>query len=99
MKQGLLLTLHHILSVIFYCDLDTLSFKFSSTYRAMKANESIEEITARHSNFYWFGRYLRELVEGFGKDMEENRAYFHGISGNVRFTSTIAQFYHPMSID
>ncbi len=92
------ISLNYIIAVILYCDEDLLSFRFSSTYRPLDKAESIEHMIERHRNYYWFGRYLRELVEGFGKEIEvEDGAYYHGISGNVRFTSTIAKFHHPMS--
>ncbi len=96
--NGAPVSLHHLIAIILYCDQDLLSYKFSTTYRAIHLDENVKEITERHRNYYWFGRYLRELVEGFGKEIEEtDGSYYHGISGNVRFTSTIAKFHHPMS--
>ncbi len=96
--NGARISFNHLMVIILYCDYTLLSYKFSASFRAKEKNENIKIIKERHRNFYWFGRYLRELVEGFGKEISaEDAPYFHGISGNVTFTSTIAKFHHPMS--
>ena len=42
------MTLNHILSVIFYCDFDALSFNFSSTFRKTEKDKNNDDILKRN---------------------------------------------------
>merc|ERR1719350_2265196 len=59
----------------------------------------MENLMARHSNFWHLGRLLRELIECFGKKMyNKNIVFYHGICDNMLFVNQTAMyFYAPLS--
>eukprot|EP01084_Bolivina_argentea_P168725 292538_1 len=62
-----LLTINHILSIIFYCDYDQLSTDFSTSFRKNKKFEMLSSIKKRNSNYYYLSKYIRETVECYGQ--------------------------------
>eukprot|EP01084_Bolivina_argentea_P304994 526826_1 len=90
----------HLLSIIIYCSYDTLSFKFSETFRK-RNDENYKQLKSRHSNFYHLSKYLNEAVHVFGKCMFNDKnnihSFFHGISENHMFDSMSAFIYGPFS--
>eukprot|EP01084_Bolivina_argentea_P201281 344073_1 len=65
-KTGTLITLNHILSIIFYCDWSELCTEFSKTFRNATFDETISAIIQKHQEFAIWARYLRETIEYFG---------------------------------
>ena len=60
--------------------------------------ESDDALIARHSNFYHFGRLLRELIECFGRKIyNKNIVFYHGISDEMMFLETTMYFHAPLS--
>eukprot|EP01084_Bolivina_argentea_P084699 153137_1 len=98
-KHGSKIFVHHLTTLILYTDFDLLSYNFSSTFRKSRDNENMKKLIERHGNYYFFGRYLREAVEGYGdKSIHlKQRILYHGVSTPLIFSSVIAQFYHPTS--
>ena len=87
--QGFVVTERHLISLFLYTDSSEYCTALSETFRAIKSGETIEEINARNSMFYWTSRYLRELVFCFGDyAYKENISFFTGIS----FEMSIPQF-------
>ena len=84
-KVGDPVTLKHLLALILYTDFTKLSTAFSCSFRALKAFESLHNIKKRNATFYWMSRYLRELVEIFGKcslgDYDENDDFVNEMNG------------------
>eukprot|EP01084_Bolivina_argentea_P003298 6190_1 len=76
------LSINHLLAIMFYCNYDVLSYKFSETYRKICADEKIESILSRHRNYYWLAMYLTEAVNWFGVPIGEGEVdtFYHGIS-------------------
>ncbi len=97
--QGAPITESLLMVIILYCDYTSLSYNFSTTFRYGDNAKNIKQLTERHGNYYWFGRALRELVEGYSKEIFDgvNDRYYHGISEQMIFQSTIARFNHPTS--
>eukprot|EP01084_Bolivina_argentea_P212724 361540_1 len=95
------LLLHNLIVLILYTDYDTFSYHFSSTYRHQNDKETLKELLERHRNYHWMGKHLRETVSGYGKMCprmgHEKDVYYHGISKNMIFSSSIAFFNHPTS--
>eukprot|EP01084_Bolivina_argentea_P017368 32455_1 len=81
-KHRSLLSLHHVLSVILYCDLDNLSFNFSSTFRKIESDKSNDDILTRNKEFGNWTKHLIEVVNCFGEKMNETKinVLYHGIS-------------------
>eukprot|EP01084_Bolivina_argentea_P112223 200168_1 len=52
--------LHHIMALMFYCNFSKHSYSFSSTFRKMSPYETNQTLKDRHSEFYYWGKYLRE---------------------------------------
>eukprot|EP01084_Bolivina_argentea_P235485 396241_1 len=77
-----LLSLNHALSIIFYTDYDTLSFKFSTTFRKLRDSESDKDILSRNLQFGNWTKYLTETVNAFGTKVEDTliTVFYHGIS-------------------
>ena len=92
----------HIMSVIFYTDFDTLSYHFSSTFRALNKAEKHDIIVCKLKNaeFANWSRLLSETVNAFGtktKDCRYDTTYYHGVSGLLVFSSFLATFNSPTS--
>eukprot|EP01084_Bolivina_argentea_P050878 93584_1 len=98
-KYSSLMSLHHIICVMFYCDFPQLSYEFSSTFRYSSKIQTLDELKKYHSNYYWMAKYLRECVELFGSRNGEDDtwAYYHSISQLMLFTKAKARFNHPTS--
>eukprot|EP01083_Nonionella_stella_P297973 1011674_1 len=79
------LRLHHILSLMIYCNFTHLQFVFSATYRAKTNKETTASIISRHSSFYHFGKYLKEVVQWFGTEGVVENTFYHGIDAEVTF--------------
>eukprot|EP01084_Bolivina_argentea_P058113 106111_1 len=77
-------TLHHILSLIIYCNCDNLQHQFSKTYR---------ENWHQHNEFYHLGKFLQSSVQSFGDETTlYNYApgapvydFYHGAQGSLLF--------------
>ena len=98
-QSNIVITMNHLLSILFYCNTDELQNKFSQTYRRLtEIQESDSKFKARHSHFYHFGKLLRETVEVFGNIMvDEDLTLYHGISQPLFFIKMIAKFFSPTS--
>eukprot|EP01084_Bolivina_argentea_P215053 365074_1 len=100
MKPGQLISLRHVISMMIYCNYDFLQSKFTETYRAETANDSIEQIKKRHSNFYHLGKSLREIVECFGMaraPKSKSIQVYHGADKTFTFDSLFAFIKQPFS--
>eukprot|EP01083_Nonionella_stella_P256688 879464_1 len=77
----------HFLAVMIYCNYDTIQNELSNTYREIKANETKEDVSKRHSNFYWLGRYLSQAVCKFGTIGQESgvSSFYHGVREQMMF--------------
>ena len=60
------ITLNHVLSIILYTDFSELSSNFTSSFRACTPYQTLSQIKARNSNYWWWSKSLREVVELFG---------------------------------
>eukprot|EP01084_Bolivina_argentea_P159526 277819_1 len=95
--KNVVVTLYHLLAILFYCNTDTLQNRFSSTYRRLK-NETDYEFKYRHSHYFHFGKYLRELIEVFGDILVDDQlSLYHGINQPLFFKRMIGKFYGPTS--
>ena len=94
-----IITIYHLMSIILYTDLTELSYQFTLSFREKTRDESLFELRARHSNFYWWARSMREAVECFGSEVNKSctKTFWHGISIPMVFKSTIARFNAPTS--
>ena len=61
-KPGSVVSISHM-SMMLYCNYDTLQSMFTATYRKTSETEKDGELKARRSNYFHFGKLLRELVE------------------------------------
>eukprot|EP01083_Nonionella_stella_P135229 411354_1 len=87
------LQMHHILSLMVYCNFTHLQFVFSATYRKKTLNEPDESVLHRHSTFYHFGKYLKEAVQWFGSSAggpgASNKLFYHGINDEFIFPKVL----------
>ena len=98
-RAGAVVLVGHLLSVLFYCNFSELCSEFSKTFRKIPANESDQHLIERHSNYWEWGRLLREMVEVYGVSFcdSDEEIFYHGISGDMLFESTYARFCAPTS--
>eukprot|EP01084_Bolivina_argentea_P002711 5012_1 len=73
------ITIHHLLSLMIYCNYTTLQYEFSKTYRINNGED--------HRNFYYLGKYLKESIFTFGTQIKHGAVYtfYHGISQRLFF--------------
>eukprot|EP01084_Bolivina_argentea_P302955 523000_1 len=64
---GTPLSISHLISLILYCNFSDLCTKFSSTFRKENKKETLESIKTRNGNYWHLSKYLREVVEVYGK--------------------------------
>eukprot|EP01084_Bolivina_argentea_P023620 44095_1 len=72
----------NILSVTLYTDYDTLSYRFSQTFRKITSNEKEQFTTKRNQEFWNWSKLLIETVNTFGTGIKQSTiaAYYHGVS-------------------
>eukprot|EP01084_Bolivina_argentea_P292986 503847_1 len=91
-------TMEHILGVILYTDYDSLSFRFSQTFRKISENES-DKLTKKRGNEFWnWRKTLIETVNAFGTQLKDSNipVFYHGVS-MVYFNSFHTTFNSPIS--
>ena len=83
-------TIHHLMALLFYCNYSFHQNKLTATYRRIYWNETDKSLKRRHAEFYWWSRFLRELVECFGIKMSRapESKFYHGIGVELLFEST-----------
>jgi len=88
----------HILSAILYTDYDSLSFRFSQTFRKISQNESDEYTKKRGKEFWNWRKNLIQTVNGFGKCIGWSKiaVFYHGVS-LIYFDTFYTTFNSPIS--
>ena len=100
-KEDDFITIHHIISILLYCNYDLLQKKFSSTFRKLYINERWKSVKRRNQEYAIWSRLLRETVEIFGipmRDIKLKKSFYHGISTELVFKYMIACFNAPTSM-
>eukprot|EP01084_Bolivina_argentea_P050697 93237_1 len=105
MKYGQLISVKHLISMMVYCNFNTLQQKFSETFRKLDEYETDQSLRQRHSNFYHLARLLRECVECFGMTWGVGCQFtrpmsitvYRGISKQFTFSSMNAFIFGPFS--
>eukprot|EP01084_Bolivina_argentea_P142824 250874_1 len=81
--------LSFVLSMMIYCNFDTLQNELSKTYRNNNGCD--------HNNFYHWGKYLKQIVHIFGNSVSSERLcinsnttkFFHGVGEKLLFPKCI----------
>eukprot|EP01084_Bolivina_argentea_P138862 244379_1 len=61
--DGTQICIHHLITVISYCDYDELCFKYGETFRHNKSDKNnLKVLIQRHSNYHWLAKYMRETM-------------------------------------
>eukprot|EP01084_Bolivina_argentea_P175372 303713_1 len=83
--QNVHIQIHHILSLLIYCNYTNLQYTFSKTYR--------EKNGVEHVNFYHFGLNLKICTGRFGTRIQDGQfsRFFHGIGQKLLFPQYIEQ--------
>eukprot|EP01084_Bolivina_argentea_P072906 132341_1 len=92
------LRVENILCVILYTDYDTLSSKFSATFRKLIPTESKQLTKRRNREFGNWTKTLLETVNVFGTTMKCSNVetFYHGLS-MIYFNKFVAEFNSPTS--
>ena len=76
----------HLQAIVLYCDFTKLCTLFSESLRKNKWDDGLKEIKTRNGLFFYFSKFLRELVTYFGSDGdgwmngEVKGPFFSGVS-------------------
>ena len=99
-NPGSSIKMEHLIAIILYTDFTEISYQFSRSFRQIDKNETLESIKKRNSKYFWWSRYLRELVEVYGIDTYPDNTniteFFHGTS-YLLFPRMVAKFKGPTS--
>eukprot|EP01084_Bolivina_argentea_P176338 305172_1 len=76
------LKISNIMCVLFYTDYSELSYNFSKSFRRLSSSETDECLKKRHSNYWHWGKILRETVELYGNYIRNSKVhtFYHGVS-------------------
>eukprot|EP01084_Bolivina_argentea_P118001 209463_1 len=91
------LKLDHIVSLISYTDETDLCTSFRTTYRKIKANESITSQKERHSKFGNMGKLLYQSFVFYANKHSQITSLYHGMSFPLLFTTLYCSFDAPTS--
>eukprot|EP01083_Nonionella_stella_P211418 764473_1 len=93
--------LKHVVAMLLYTNYTDLCTAFASTLRRDGMFETDEEWKARHVNYWYMAKYLREMVEVFGIDRfdmcDSYRQLHHGVSAPLYLKSMYTTFCGTMS--
>ena len=96
-----IITVQHIMSLLFYTNFSSHSAAFSATFRREHGFETDESLKARNREYWHWSRLLRECVEcygqGFGNIYRATPTLWHGVSAELIFDSTFIRLYGPFS--
>eukprot|EP01084_Bolivina_argentea_P314757 545206_1 len=97
-KDGDEIKRKHLIAIRAYCVFDKLQFEFSTTFRKING-ECLRDVVERHSNFYHFGKNIKEAVEVFGTTYVEGHCLrmYHGINKEMLFDEMSALIHGPLS--
>eukprot|EP01084_Bolivina_argentea_P310282 536882_1 len=101
MKSDQKVQLQHLMAMMVYCNFDLLQRKFTETFRYKDKYETDVQLKKRHGNYYFLGRYLREMAECFGMKYGDVKSkelsLYHGVNKRFTFTSLDACINGPFS--
>eukprot|EP01084_Bolivina_argentea_P200250 342453_1 len=95
-----------LLSLLIYCNFDMLQNIFRKTYRKLSSDESDVELIKRHSNFYFWGKYMVLATHYLGQltimqtnwnKRADNQFFPIQPQFQTKFYSYWPRFYHGMS--
>jgi len=91
--------IEHVLALLFYCNHSWLCYEFRKSFRAaLHSDEEPQSTIDRHyAEWYWFGRFLYEAVEFYGKRMEKSKKYYFGVDSAYVLRSTKCELFQPTS--
>eukprot|EP01083_Nonionella_stella_P027719 76344_1 len=83
----------HLLAVMLYCNFDQMQQEFSRTYRKEPADETVEHLVDRHSNFYFLAKHLKEAISQHGTNIKDGDVdrFYHGISQEMIFPQLLTK--------
>eukprot|EP01083_Nonionella_stella_P244063 849930_1 len=92
------LSTEHLLAVMIYCNFSNICEAFSKTFRAVSPSESKESVFTKHSEYYWFGKHLKELVHYFGTAVVDDRSFYHGVDKQMKFPRMMIAGYNYVAM-
>eukprot|EP01084_Bolivina_argentea_P238384 400504_1 len=90
------IAIRHLLSIVVYVDISHFCTIFRQTYRKIN-NERTEQVTERHTQFYYYSKALFETIEFFGQCMSPTLKVYHGLNRKMYFERFSAYFNQPVS--
>eukprot|EP01084_Bolivina_argentea_P051207 94195_1 len=93
--------IENILSLLFYSGFTMLCNEFRKSCSAQSSSDTIENITERHVNsFYWMGRFVKCSIEFWGQQDDSKKKaklFYMALSGEFIFDTFSAVYQTPTS--
>eukprot|EP01084_Bolivina_argentea_P283875 486304_1 len=98
-KQGRKISVEHIMALCLYTSYDSLSKKFSETFRSLTKAHDVDICSHRNKEYAIFSQLLCEAVNVYGTKMRDSgiKSYYHGINRLLLFDSFVTSFNCPIS--
>eukprot|EP01084_Bolivina_argentea_P153156 267060_1 len=98
-KPNTLISLEHLLSILFYTDLTGLTTKMKVACRKIKPAESDEDVKKRHVEFVHYLKLMIETLIFYGNRLSnKDDPLYHGLDGRFLFSlQSKTQFHIPTS--
>eukprot|EP01084_Bolivina_argentea_P088710 160160_1 len=77
-------SIQHLLSLMIYCNYTELQFELSKTYR--------ENGGDNHTNFYFWGKYLKISVHRFNHENSKVSTFYHGIGKQLLWPQYVSRY-------
>eukprot|EP01084_Bolivina_argentea_P223325 377881_1 len=85
-EKGDSIGVQHILCMMLYSNFSDLCRAFRTSYRKIDYEDTNEIIISRHvKNFYWFGRWLTNAIDFFGRAAKKGDQIYTGLSCKCLF--------------
>ena len=108
-KEGSLMTIEHIISVLLYTDFNSLSFNLNKTFKSLSTSIALtsddisndfKDCKKRNSEYSNWSRLLIESVNIFGTKIGDSKVetYYHPINKLLIVSSFLTVFNAPISM-
>eukprot|EP01084_Bolivina_argentea_P153157 267061_1 len=97
-KPNTLISLEHLLSILFYTDSTELTTKMKDVCRKLTYDETVLDVKKRHVEFVHWLKLMTETLIFYGNRLSnKDKPIYHGLKGRFLFDQFKAQFHIPTS--
>eukprot|EP01084_Bolivina_argentea_P302164 521526_1 len=98
LKKGTNISIEHIMTIMSYCNMDTLQRKYKKGFMSQFKNENVADRLSRLSEIGNWAKFMYESVFFFGSVFKHtNDSVFHGLNIKLKFSMMGTSFRLPTS--